>query len=197
MKKTFLLRGMIAILLVFVLALAAVSCTKPEGDGDGAGNTAVEADKTALNAEIALEIAEQGDYTADSYNAYAAKLAEAKTVANDAAATQEAVDKAAADLTAARLALTVRSVEEVSGANKEFKIISGKNKEIVIADYVNVNGLSKITYKVQSSNEIATVSTVSNGKFVITAGDVAGEAIAKISINVYFGIAEVFSVTCC
>ena len=40
-------------------------------------------DKTALNAEIALEVSEQGDYTLASYEAYQAKLAEAKAVAGD------------------------------------------------------------------------------------------------------------------
>ncbi len=172
-------------MIVVLLGFAAVSCTTPSDNG-GDINDGVVVDKAALEAELELEVKEQGDYTADSYNAYAAKLAEAKALANDTAATQEAVDKATADLTAARLALAIRSVEDVKGANKEFKVISGQSRQIVLSDYINVNGLSKITYKIQSSNEIVTVGSIENGTFTITAGEVSGEAIAKVSINVYY-----------
>ena len=78
MKKSFLLRGIFAILIVFIVGLSAVSCVD---SNNGDGNDGALADKTALNAEIALEITEQGDYTVDSYNAYLAKLAEAKSAA--------------------------------------------------------------------------------------------------------------------
>ena len=196
MKKSSLLSGIIAILIALVLGFSVMSCTnsndndgnKENVGGNNGGNVeeVVPADKTALNAEIALEVSEQGDYTADSYNAYRAKLDAAKTVANDTAATQEAVDKATADLTAARGALTIRPIEEVKGAKKEFKVISGREKEIVLADYVNVNGLSKITYKVQSSSDVLTVSAINDGKFTLTAGEVNGEAVVKVSINVYY-----------
>ncbi len=172
-------------MIVFVLGLTAVSCTNSNDNGDNI-NDGVLADKTALNEELALEVTEQGDYTVDSYNAYSAKLAEAKAIAEDTAATQEAVDKATADLTAARLALAIRPVEDVKGASKEFRIISGRNKEIVLAHYINDNGLSKISYKVQSSSDIVTLSPISDGKFTITAGEVSGEATAKVSINVYY-----------
>ena len=108
MKKSFLLKSVITLLLAFVVVFAAVSCK--EGDDKGDGNNGVVTDKSALSAELASEVSAQGDYTADSYNAYLAKLAEAKQIAADAAATQEAIDKAAADLTAARSALAIRPI---------------------------------------------------------------------------------------
>ena len=86
MKKSFVTKGLIAILIVFIFALMAFGC--------GDNNDSNLADKTALNAEISLEITEKGDYTEDSYSLYAAKLAEAKAVANNASATQNEVDGA-------------------------------------------------------------------------------------------------------
>ena len=191
MKKSFILKSLIAIMIVLMLGISAVSCG-PNNDDNG--DESVVLNKAALEAELELEITAQGDYTTDSYNAYLAKLAEAKQVAGDASATQETVDKATADLKAARTALVVRSVESVKGANKEINIISGASKEIALADYINTNGLSKITYKIQASNEILTISSVSNGKFTITAGEVNGETDIKVSINVYYDNAAKLSV---
>ena len=156
-----------------------------EDDKSNTGDSAL-ADKTALKAELALEIAAQGDYTSASYGAYTEKLAAAKAVDADSSATQKAVNQATAELKAARLGLTVRLVEAVDGANKELRMISGQSKEIVLADYINTNGLSKITYKVQASNEAITLSSVADGKFTATAGDVNGELDLKVSINVYY-----------
>ena len=136
--KTFLKYSLAVLLIVLTVAFAAVGCTPDDQGG-------VTPDKTALRAEIALEITEQGDYTAESYQAYAAKLAAAKALADDAAATQKEIDEMTAALTAARGALTLRTVEAVAGADKQLGIFSGNTEEIVISDYVNVNGLSKIT----------------------------------------------------
>ncbi len=197
MKKSLVIKGLTIILIVLALGLTAVGCdfinqnTPDTGDNT---NNDVLADKTALNAELALEITAQGDYTTDSYNAYAKKLADAKKIAGDTTATQQAVDQATADLKAARLALAVRPVEAVKGANKEINIISGANKEIALADYINVNGLSKITYKIQASNELVTIGSIADGKFTITAGEVSGEAVVKVSINVYYDSAAKLAV---
>ena len=185
MKKSFLLKSVITLLIAFVLVFSAVGCNNNNNnDGDNSGGSSV--DKTALSAELALEVTAQGDYTADSYNAYLAILTEAKTAFGDASATQQSVDKVVKELTEAREALAIRTVEPVKDANKEISINSGNSKEIVISDYVNVNGLSKITYKILASNEILTVGSVSNGKFTVTAGEVNKETVAKISINVYY-----------
>ena len=202
MKKSLILKGIIAILIVFIFATSAIGCElidKIIGGGDVNDNDndndniiddgnddEVVVDKTALNAEIALEVKEQGDFTTDSFNAYKAKLNEAKTIAADENATQVKVDTAAVALKNAREALTERPVEAVGGASKEFKIISGGAKEITLSDYVNTNGLSKITYKLMSGSEIITLSDIADGKFTITAGEVVGEATAKVSINVYY-----------
>ena len=152
------------------------------------------ANKELLNAELSGEITEQGDYTADSYNAYAEKLAEAKALVNDIAVTQQTVDAALAALTEARLALTVRPIEEVEGANKSFNIISGNNKEINIADYVNVNGLSKITYEINASSEALTLGSVVDGIFTVTAGDVSEATAVTVTVTVYYDGTEKLAV---
>ena len=191
MKKLLVLKSLIAILIVFVVGFTAVGCELIDSifndtiiDNDDNNNPTT--DKTALNAEIALAINEQGDYTLDSYIKYISKLDDAKEIANDSAATQASIDKATAALTKARLALTIRPIEEVKGANKALKLIAGGNKEIVLADYVNVNGLSKITYDIKASNDAVTVSPVADGKFTITAGEDSEATTVKVSINVYY-----------
>ena len=188
MKISLVTKGFIAILLVIIVGLSAVGCMLSDNKGDGNENVSV--DKAALNAEIALEVTEQGDYTLDSYNAYRAVFVEAKKVADDAAATQQNIDKATTDLTAARLALVVRPIEEVAGANKAFNLIFGDVKEITLADYVNVNGLGKITYQVKTSNAVVTLSAISDGKFTITAGEVKKATDVTVSVIVCYDGAE-------
>ena len=178
MNKFLVKKYLTIFVLVLIMVLALTGCEQVD-DGDPL-------DKTALNAEIALEIASQGDYTAESFNAYTATLAKAKAVAANDQKTQQAIDQATADLTKARLALELRPVELVAGANKELTLNSGESKEIVIANYVNTNNLSKITYKALASNPAITIGEIDNGKFTITAGVVQGELNVKVSINVYY-----------
>jgi hypothetical protein len=178
MKKTLVNKYLIILLLVLMVAVTAVGCEQPNQENP--------VDKTALSAELALEISSQGDYTTDSFDLYKQKLAAAKQLANDTTATQSAVDKATAELTQARFALALRTVELVDGSNKELQLTSGESKEIDIANYINTNSLSNITYKVMVSNPAITVSPVIDGKFTITAGEVAGELNASVSINVYY-----------
>ena len=179
MKKLLVKNSIIAILIVLIVGLMVVGCFPSQEEE-------VLADKTALEAEIALEITEQGDYTESSYSEYAKRLAEAKAVVADKKATQEAVDKITSALTAARNALTIRPIELVKGANKEFRIISGESKEIVLDDIINVNNLSKITYSVKTSNEVITLSSVADGKFTMTAGEVSESTVVKVSIVVSY-----------
>ncbi len=141
------------------------------------------ANKDNLNAEIALEITEQGDYTLDSFNAYADLLAEAKAIAGDIAASQVNVDRITAALSKARNALAIRPIEEVEGANKSFSIISGDNKEIVISDYINVNGLNNISYEI-TVGDCVTVSDIIDGRFTITAGTVSEATSTCVTIKV-------------
>ena len=178
MKKTLVNKYLIILLLVLMVAVTAVGCEQPNQENP--------VDKTALSAELALEISSQGDYTTDSFDAYKQKLATAKQLASDTTATQSAVDKATAELTQARLALALRTVELVEGSNKELQLTSGESKEIDISNYINTNSLSNITYKVMASNPAITVSPVIDGKFTITAGEVAGELNASVSVNVYY-----------
>ena len=195
MKRSLVIKGLTLILIIFIFGFSAMGCelidkiinkddnTVDDG-GDNGNETAV--DKAALEAELALEIAAQGDYTTDSYNTYLAKLEAAKNIATDETATQDDVDEATAELSAARLALSVRPVEAVKGADRNIILISGESKDITLSDYINTNSLGNITYKVQASNDIADISPVADGKFTITAGEVIGEADVKVSINVYY-----------
>ena len=197
MKRLLVRNTLIAILIVVIVGLTVVGCGNtvkpttttitPAGPNN---NNPVEVDKSALEAELALEVTKQGDYTLESYNAYTAKLAAAKEVANDENATQEAVDNALAELTAARLALVLRTVEAVEGGNKSIRLISGDSKEISLSDYVNLNGLSKITYGVKSSNAVVKLSSVADGKFTITAGEVAEETVVTVTITVNYDGAQ-------
>ena len=141
------------------------------------------ANKSALNAELELEVTEQGDYTLDSYNAYFAKLEAAKLLIDDIAVTQATVDEATAALSEARLALAVRPIEE-KDANKSFNLISGNIKDIDIADYVNTNGLSNITFAANTDSEYITLGDITDGKFSITAGAVSGSATATVTVVV-------------
>ena len=141
------------------------------------------ANKSALNAELALEIKEQGDYTLDSFNVYLEKLAAAKALANDVAVAQANVDAATSALTDARKALVVRPVEAVEGANKSFNLISGNSKEITLADYINTNGLSGITYEIIAEENV-TIGEISDGKFTITAGAVSQTTVVNVKITV-------------
>ena len=175
MKRLSAISRLIAIMIIFVLGLTAVGCfptTNPEPV----------VDKTALEAEIALEIVEQGDYTLDSFNAYRAKLGAAKRIFDDAAATQEDVDAALAALTEAKAALIIRPIEVFDDTTKTLRLISGDSKEIVLADYFNDNGLSNITYEVKVSNAVLSKTGIVDGKFTITAGEVLEETTVTVFI---------------
>ena len=65
MKKSLLFQCLIAILIVLSVAFVAVGCKDTGGsDTSGSGTSDnAQVSKDALNAEIALEIKEQGDYT--------------------------------------------------------------------------------------------------------------------------------------
>ena len=191
MKKLF--HNLALFLLICALMFAAVGCNRSQDDGnvnenEGGGDVEqpVIVTKDALNAEISLEVTEQGDYTEASYNAYLEKLAVAKAVLADESATQESVDKAAADLTAARNGLKVRPISAVENTNKEIKLIPGSVREITLADYINDNNLSKVTYEVSSNNDAVLVSAIVDGKFTITAADVSDYVDAKVAIVVSY-----------
>ena len=74
MKKSLINKYLIILVLVLIVALTAVGC-EPDDEADPL-------DTTALNAEIALEITSQGDYTTASFDAYKQKLATAKQLAS-------------------------------------------------------------------------------------------------------------------
>lgn len=146
----------------------------------------VEADKTALAAEIALEVPAQGDYTAVSFEVYKQKLQTAKTVNAKADATQSEVDTACNELKTAREKLALRVPEEVKGAEKNIVIFSGLTKEITIADYIDAKNLSSITYEVSSAGALITCGEIKGGKFTVTAGKTEEDADVAVSIKVKY-----------
>ncbi len=184
MNKSLLKKGLIAFLIICLLIFTAVGCGDDEEENPD--NNDITVDKTALDAELAQEISAQGDYTLDSYNAYKDVLEDAKALSTSESATQSEIDSMTSALTSARLSLEVRPVDAIISANKEINLISLGSREIVISDYVNTNGLSKISYKILTSNEIITASAVADGKFTITAGEVNKETDVKVTINVYY-----------
>ncbi|MBQ8381006.1 MAG: FIVAR domain-containing protein [Clostridia bacterium] len=190
MKKLLAAKRLIALLMVLVIALSFAACNKTDteepDDGSNDSEQTVTVDKTALKAEIANAVTKEGDYTADSFNAYVVKLAEAKAIVKKADATQQEVDGITAALTEARLALKIKNVEAVSGAEKNIELSSGESLEIAIADYVNVNALSKITYGVKSNSESLTAGDIKDGKFTLTAGNVKKAETATVRITVYY-----------
>ena len=175
------------LLLSVIVILSHVSCGTP--------TETPSLDLSALEAELALAINEQGDYTSESYNAYKTVLGQAKEIANDTNKTQEAVDEIATALTEARLALLTRDVSETVGGEKSFYIISGASREINISDYVNTNGLGKITYKVKTSNAVLSVGTVENARFTLTAGGVREATDVTVTISVLYDNVEKLKVT--
>lgn len=144
------------------------------------------ANKTALLAEIALEVKEQGDYTTETYESYLAKLEQAKEAVDILYLTQEEVNTMASALTEARLGLAVRPIEEILTAVKNLRLVSGDNMVITLADYVNVNALSSITYNLKSNSEKVTLSEIADGKFTITAGEVDGSVNAIVTVEVLY-----------
>ena len=207
MKKS-LIKGLIAILIVFIFGLTAVGCeyidkiiNKDDNvniddniDNGGENIDDVAVDKTALNAELALEVTAKDDYLADSFNAYAEKLAAAKAVAGDDEATQDRVDAAVTALTEARLALVLKPIVELDGAAKEFVLLEGESIEIALADYVKAEGISNITYVIKRSNAVVDVSPIVDGKFTVTAGGVRKATPLTVSIVVCYDGAEKLSV---
>ena len=188
MNRSLIIKGLIAILIVFIFGLSIVGCidTGDNNIDDGGGDNTVTVDKTALNAEIALEVTPIEDYTSESYNAYLELLNAAKALAGDENATQESIDKATEDLSAARLALVVKPIFEVEGGKKSFTLVQGDSEEIAIADYIDENGLSKITYKVKTSNAVVDISDIVDGKFTFTAGAVNKVTDLTVSIVAYY-----------
>lgn len=74
-------------------------------------------DKSSLQAAVNAAITDQGDYTDDSWKVYQDALSAAKTVLNDANATQEQVNTALSNLNKAKASLVVNSEDAVEIIN--------------------------------------------------------------------------------
>lgn len=83
---------------------------------------------------------------------------------------------------------------EVEGADKTLGLFSGDVVEITISDYVDTNGLDKISYKVSSGKDVLILGAVSDGKFTVTAGDVNAVTSATVSITVCYDGTEKLTV---
>lgn len=163
-----------------------VSVTFPVTVNERQTSTPEKVDKTALTAELALEISAQGDYTEESYSAYTQKLQAAKTVNAKDDATQDEVDAACRELKAAREGLVLRVPEEADGAVKTLTVVAGLSTEITVSDYIDAKNLSSVTYEVSSDNALLTVGDITGGKFTVTAGETEEDTDVALSICVKY-----------
>ncbi len=142
--------------------------------------------KTALKSALDGAISEQGDYTQESFEAYTAVVENARGVYENIAATQSETDAAKASLDALDGTLVLREPKLVQGAETEVKLFVNKSKTLSVADYIDGNNLSKLTYEVSAAeNSGVTVGEVDGGEFTVTAG--ANEvAAATVTITVKY-----------
>ena len=76
----------------------------------------------------------------------------------------------------------------------ELRQLSGDSVEIALADYVNTNGLEGVTYNIETDNDSVILSSVVDGKFNATAGNVSEVTNATVSITVCHEGAEKLTV---
>lgn len=156
MKKTLIIKRLIALLLIVAMGFSIVGCKKkkPENpDTNGGG--------------------EIGDQT---------KPDDGANGGNSDGGNDSAGDN------------TGDGIREVAGADKTLGLFSGDVVEITISDYVDTNGLDKISYKVSSGKDVLILGAVSDGKFTVTAGDVNAVTSATVSITVCYDGTEKLTV---
>lgn len=149
------------------------------------------ANKTELKTILDNALTAQGDYTAESYNAYAEKVAKAQAVYDKLSSTQAEVDEAKTAVENAFAALVLRVPEEKSGADKSFSLLLSKSRQITISEYVDENNLT-LTYSAEAADGKVTVSEITEGKFTITAN---GEGETTVNIIVKHNGKTVLTVT--
>lgn len=144
----------------------------------------VYADKSALKAAIDNAPSEQGDYTAETYNALKAKIESAKADLNGDYILSTRVAELVGEIGDAVAALEVRTPVAKADTVKSFKLAPEGTKEIAIADYIDDKGLSSLTYAVVSSDTAAAiVSEIADGKFTVTA---IANGTARITLDVFY-----------
>lgn len=102
-------------------------------------------DKTVLQAAVDNAITKQGSYTGESWAAYQSALTAAKTVLNDADATQDEVDAALSALNTAKAALAIESegTTQIIGIRKLSQYATkGKKIGMVITTTADVETLN-------------------------------------------------------
>lgn len=77
------------------------------------------------------------------------------------------------------------NIEEADIGARKLKLAPGKSLEVVLADYVNENGLDGITYELQSGDSAITLTPVTDGKFTVTASDVGERDGITVTITVF------------
>ncbi len=144
------------------------------------------ADMTALNAKLAEQnITEQGDYTEESYEVYTAKLAAATAISQNPMAKQTAVDNALSELNAAIANLAYRVPTEKTYVNKNFRLLAGTSKEIVLSDYVDTKDLSEITYELTAADDTYLTIANSDGTYTVTVkAETTGNHVVPLTLTV-------------
>ena len=109
----------------------------------------VEPDFTAINALIAEKIAEQGDYTAESYGAYIQTIDVAAAAIAVEGITQARVDELANAINAAKAALAIREIE-VKEAQAQFAVFADSELTIDYNSYFDTKELSNVTFEYET-----------------------------------------------
>ena len=160
MKKTLIIKRLIALLLIVAMGFSIVGCKKkkpenPDTNGGGEIGDQTKPDDGANGGNSDGGNDSAGDNTGDN---------------------------------------TGEGICEVAGADKSLGLFSGDVVEITISDYVDTNGLDKISYKVSSGKDVLILGAVSDGKFTVTAGDVNAVTSATVSITVCYDGTEKLTV---
>ena len=125
------------------------------------------ADKTELGKVLEEEIAEQGDYTLESYEAYRASYTYAKELMEKELPylSQEEIDEAILDLTAKKEGLALREVEILK---EEDTVLGYRNTDLILSlkNYLNTNALSKITFELSTEGAII-LGDIVDGKIIL------------------------------
>lgn len=144
-------------------------------------------DKTKLLALVDEALTERGDYTDDSFNAYTRILNEARDLLGDKFAPQPTVNGLVKSVRNARNNLTVRVPVRNELPLPELKIAKGYSKTFNAAYYVDILGLSSITYSAATSDETAlTVECTPDGLVKLTAGEVEEDTSAEVTVRVLY-----------
>ena len=172
MKKTYLLKTISAILILATFTLSAFGCKKSNKDD---GNSDINSGDTTDVTNPGENINSDDDQKVDGGG---------DTNPGDDNTNNDTTDDNTNDDDPGENDTENGNVSEVDGARKHINLASGGKKEITLSDYVIVSGAGDVTYEIKSSSEHLSLSSISEGKFTVTAGNVSEPTNASFVITV-------------